>query len=435
MLLNNLIGIFLNLCIQYVVLIFTFHYLTRNDVNFKEIGLGVGLAFIPAVALYYFNPMISISYLLLSQLLIFFKSYKKYTVITFWGISIIIAVCADHFSSLLIMSFSPVNSLSFIYLRLIAFLFISFIFLIFVKFSVKQFKSISVYYNRKIAIITTLLLIFTVIIFYLNIDPSIDHIEKNLLEINTIIICVYAFVLVLLISVMLKININRYKLKLQQQESENFKNYVSAVEQINNDMQKFRHDYINILLSMRGYILEKDYDGLEHFFNEGIMKFENKTLLSATVLKNLNKVKDNALKGLIFNKFVFAIEQNIDISLQIADEINISNNKANNIIDLIRIIGILLDNAIENSLGNEYKIKVAFIEKNNNFFFIICNQVDTKTFEIGKVFNENYSSKGEGRGLGLTTVKQIVQNSSNLSMDYWLEDNWFNIEIFIENGK
>ena len=95
----------------------------------------------------------------------------------------------------------------------------------------------------------------------------------------------------------------------------------------------------------------------------------------------------------------------------------------------------MLDNAIENSLGNEYKIKVAFIEKNNNFFFIICNQVDTKTFEIGKVFNENYSSKGEGRGLGLTTVKQIVQNSSNLSMDYWLEDNWFNIEIFIENGK
>ena len=40
------------------------------------------------------------------------------------------------------------------------------------------------------------------------------------------------------------------------------------IESINNEMRKFRHDYVNILTTMSEYIREDDMPGLRQYFNE-----------------------------------------------------------------------------------------------------------------------------------------------------------------------
>lgn len=43
-----------------------------------------------------------------------------------------------------------------------------------------------------------------------------------------------------------------------------------SLELINNDMQKFRHDHANILVTMQGYIEIEDFDGLKTYFKKHI---------------------------------------------------------------------------------------------------------------------------------------------------------------------
>ena len=139
------------------------------------------------------------------------------------------------------------------------------------------------------------------------------------------------------------------------------------------------------------------------------------------------------MKGLLFNKFIYAHEQNIPITLEIAEPIQLPKIKHH--IELIRIIGILLDNAIDNSLiHRNYRIEIAIVNLNNSVLLVFRNQINLNEFDIKKIFQEGYSTKGKERGIGLSNVKNIINHTEDMSMHYWVEDGWYNFELFVKGG-
>ena len=116
------------------------------------------------------------------------------------------------------------------------------------------------------------------------------------------------------------------------------------------------------------------------------------------------------------------------VSLEVPNPLKLEED----LIDLTRILGILLDNAIENCVEDRQEfIQLAVIEQKDSTLFVIRNKMNKKVIDINKLFWEGYTTKEQGHGLGLSTVKKIVDSSSDMLLNISVEDNWFNVELLI----
>ena len=133
--------------------------------------------------------------------------------------------------------------------------------------------------------------------------------------------------------------------KLKQAQFENLQEYTSNLENLYMDMRKFKHDYINILSSMSGFIEENNMAELRDYFNSTIRPLNKKIENNNYKLELLKNIKVAELRSLLSSKLIKAQEHNININLEIKEEISKINL---NSIDLIKTIEILINNSILN---------------------------------------------------------------------------------------
>lgn len=269
----------------------------------------------------------------------------------------------------------------------------------------------------------------TVIVLYLNIFIPTSYEELQLTRINLIIqICyliVMSFLFILLIYSINETN----KLKHEKIQKALFSQYMSSLNEINIEMQKFRHDYKNILITMERYIDNKDLDGLKKYFKEKIINTEKNTLLKNALIHDLGNLELMELKGLLLTKLLTAVEKKIDIQIEIPEKID---SIYMDIIDLSRMIGILIDNAIEASIECENPfINLAIMKTNDNSVLMIIENNFTNTLDIHQLYKNHYSTKKGNRGYGLNNVKDILNNYPNVLMNTSIEENIFIQEIEI----
>lgn len=196
-------------------------------------------------------------------------------------------------------------------------------------------------------------------------------------------------------------------------------------------VKKLKHDYSNIFQSLNGYLSTKQYDKLEAHIKSVIGECNDINNLSVITPEIFN---DPAIYGIVGAKYFLAIEKNIkfdlDISTNIA-EINFSMP------DLSRILGILLDNAIEatSKLDNNKYIKLEMRFDNKKFADIIriYNTFDTNiNINTTDIFKKGYSSKKVKSGIGLWEVQKLIKKSGNSQIYASLEKEKFIQNIIIE---
>ncbi len=89
------------------------------------------------------------------------------------------------------------------------------------------------------------------------------------------------------------------------------------------------------------------------------------------------------------------------------------------IYEFARILGILLDNAIEASLEcNEKIINITFRNdnKNNRQLIIIENTYKNKEINTETIFEKGNTEKENHTGLGLWEVRKIIKKNSNVNL-------------------
>ena len=243
-----------------------------------------------------------------------------------------------------------------------------------------------------------------------------------------ILLCTYITVSVVK-NIKLETNNKIESAKLEQQ-----KKYILALEKNNNEIRKFKHDFNNIILGLDGYINNDDFnkEKLKKYFNSTIMNFNNNIELNDIVIAKLNSIKVSSLKSLITNKVLMAQNNNIDVDINIQGEIH---DFYTDEMQLSRILGILLDNAIEASLEltDDKKIEMNIIQIDKTTDIQISNTFNNTGIPITDFNKEGFSTKGTNRGLGLSSAHEIA-NKLNMLLNTEIDGNTF-VQILTIEGE
>ena len=204
------------------------------------------------------------------------------------------------------------------------------------------------------------------------------------------------------------------KVVLQKEiQLQNLSNYSQQVEGLYQEIRSFRHDYANILSSLKIGIDQKDSNLVSQVY-DSVLKNSGKKLkgkrFDVAYLKNIN---DLALKSLLLSKLSEAQNLSVPVSLEIGEQFSIKNMEQ---IDFLTITSILLDNAIESAA--EGGIAICFLEDTewNKLVMIVKNSTLEREIELRDIFKRDNSSKGEGRGIGLANVRRILKSYPNVCL-------------------
>ena len=220
--------------------------------------------------------------------------------------------------------------------------------------------------------------------------------------------------------------------KRKEEEHRNIMEYTKHVEEMYEELRAFRHDYVNILASLSGYIENDDMPGLRKYFEENIMPTNERMNQGKYRLQKLSKLKDSAIKGLISNKIIYAMNQGIDVFVDLIDEIK---DISVNTIDLCRVLGIYMDNAIEAAKECvDKEIKFNVVKEENSVTFVLMNSFVNHGLSLTDMEKQNVSSKGEGRGLGLNNVNEILSRYDNVNKVTEIKDNYFIQTLVIDKA-
>ncbi|GAB5054832.1 hypothetical protein PESHB5_13310 [Pediococcus parvulus] len=208
--------------------------------------------------------------------------------------------------------------------------------------------------------------------------------------------------------------------------------YLASIEQQYTELRQFKHDYQNIMLSMTELVKHDDRTELQEYLNELKNKKHLNESLSKVSISELDHLKNETLRGLIIQKFFEARKQGVELDLEIEqDDLLIEKQ----LVDIVRIVGVLLDNAIEQAEKMpDHKVSCALIKTDDTVEISVENAV-TLPFNLQKIFERGYSSKGSNRGLGLANVKELVNQNVNFYLDTQLIQQKLRITLIITGEK
>lgn len=287
------------------------------------------------------------------------------------------------------------------------------------------------YLSKKYYIIISFVLAIAFIYFCIISQTNLQ--ESNSLNFYAIIFVSITVLLSLVILLLSAFALREMKYKRKLQEIEAYYEYTLRIESINNEMRKFRHDYVNILTTLSDYIREDDMPGLRKYFDEHIVPMKDKLKTRSIKMNGIEKLKVREIKGLITTKIIQAQEKRIPISIEVPDEIDRIDM---NTVELSRIIGIIVDNAIEASENlEEPLINIAFIDNDESVTFIVMNKCSDDIPKIHELFEQGFSTKGDNRGLGLSTLKELTDSNENVLLDTVIENGYFVQKVEINNKE
>ena len=191
--------------------------------------------------------------------------------------------------------------------------------------------------------------------------------------------------------------------------------YSRHIEELYKEVRSFRHDYSNLLTSLRLGIEEEDMEQIKEVYDSVLKDSSEKLQDNKYDLGRLVNIRDKALKSLLAGKFLKARDKNIVFNVEVPEEIQVEGMS---LLDFLTIVSILCDNAIEASAeASQPHVSIAFLKNGAQETFIIENSIKEEGIDISEIFSFGASSKGEERGVGLYTVVKIVESHPNTSLN------------------
>ena len=205
--------------------------------------------------------------------------------------------------------------------------------------------------------------------------------------------------------------------------------YIKTVLDLNDENRNFNNDIHNILQAIGGYISTNNMAELKKFYK----RITKERVTSNNLLSLSEKLIDNPpIYNILVDKYRTANDHNIHIDFDITSDFNhlsIENY------ELSRILGILLDNAIEASKECEEKnINISFKENEFKKLLTVKNTYNNKEISIDQIFEKDFTTKPDNTGLGLWEVKQILDKNSNLNLHTTKNDDYFSQQLEIHTS-
>lgn len=272
----------------------------------------------------------------------------------------------------------------------------------------------------------TILLLFVILAISVNVFSMLPYYKVDtliLVILNSIILIVYSIIVFKFIQAK-----NRYidisdKYSLSEASLKEVQNNVNRLMALN-------HENKNQLITIRTMVANKDKDVLKN-----IDAIVDQKIKDDKELKIRTSVISNTMLGsLIYSKLLTMKEKDITHNLHISKAINKSHlinlgDKTN--VDICKIVGVYLDNAIEAVMEADVKeINIDLYLEDNYFCISIANTFKGKV-NLDIITDYGYTTKSNGHGYGLSLVKEVIKDNNALSSKTDIIDN----KVFVQNLK
>ncbi|MCM2139849.1 GHKL domain-containing protein [Vagococcus fluvialis] len=226
----------------------------------------------------------------------------------------------------------------------------------------------------------------------------------------------FAIILFLIVNLYIEDN------KVKQKTIDTLNNYNVSLELYYEELSMFKHDYANLLYTMKIAIENKDFESINSIFNDVLAPTEKIINHKNYELITLNNLKTIELRSIISLKMITAEKNNIFIDLEIPKSFWLTD-KAEKII-VIRVLSILLDNAIENH----------DCSSNKHINLAIFDDINFQEIIIENKFNPSKTKKRKidpNRGWGLKYVAEICLENKNYDLQTTIKDKTYKQNFYI----
>lgn len=428
----------LELVLSGFVMSFTCHYIWKHLLCFKLKNnfLKIALSLIFMALATFINYNFNISYVKVASIIIvvmliirlFYSNNLKTSLVVSIVTEFIFIVSEVIFSFVVLVLFAGniEYAMNTFFGTLLTNLCVALISMVLVNFSFvnKLYNNLNNMIN-KIKFPTTIT-VFLVLIISINICLAIPYLSisaTGIVIINTVLMVAYSIIIYKYIE-----EKNRYldisdKYSLSEASLKEVQNNVNRLMALN-------HENKNQLITIRTMVANKDKDILKN-----IDAIVDQKIKDDKELKIRTSVISNTMLGsLIYSKLLTMKENNITHNLHISKAINKSHlinigDKTN--VDICKIVGVYLDNAIEAVMEVDVKeINIDLYLEDNYFCISIANTFKGKV-DLDAITDYGYTTKSNGHGYGLSLVKEVIKDNNALSSKTDIIDN----KVFVQNLK
>jgi len=265
--------------------------------------------------------------------------------------------------------------------------------------------------------------------FTLHILLFISDIVSTFPNLNSFGSILSSIVFVCLLLIFFSMNSHKVQIEkeieLEQKkfEQKHLQTYTDEIVTLYNEIRGFRHDYTGMLISLRMAIESKDLQEIDRVYSEVLVKANQKLRSDKYTYFDLNNIEDSALRSLIAQSIVNAKTNDVEYTLEVKDIITPLSME---LLDLVRVMSVLLNNAVEGAVESYQKqLEVAIIKLDLETLVVIQNSCKKRKVKSEDLFELGFSTKGRHRGLGLNNVKEILGKYDNVILETEIDNDVF----------
>ena len=218
------------------------------------------------------------------------------------------------------------------------------------------------------------------------------------------------------------------RIKAQEETILQQQAHMALLEELQQEIRAFRHDVTNLFSGLTLQAQEGDLAGIQEFMKRTSGYFHQKLGNEIAQMDGLSNIELYPLRSLLTSKLAKMRQQRIKGVLEVLRPV--SRDQAMDADDLLRAVGILLDNAIEAAAKRDGLVRVVLLQEENQLYLAIANNYDVAP-DMAALARKGYTTKGSGHGTGLSSYRRIVARCRGCAMRTYLKDGMFVQELHI----
>ena len=218
------------------------------------------------------------------------------------------------------------------------------------------------------------------------------------------------------------------RIKAQEETILQQQAHMALLEELQQEIRAFRHDFTNLFSGLTLQAQEGDLAGIQDFMKRTSSYFDEKLGSEIAQMDGLNNIQLYPLRSLLATKLAKMRQMRIKGVMEAMKPVN--SRLGMDTDDLLRALGILLDNAIEAVPKEEGQVRVVLLQEEKELYLAVANNYE-KAPDLSALTKKGYTTKGSGHGTGLTSYRRIVARCRGCATRTYLKDGMFIQELHI----
>lgn len=226
----------------------------------------------------------------------------------------------------------------------------------------------------------------------------------------------------------------KMELKQKRFEQRQMEQYMNKIQGLYLELKGFRHDFGNIITSLNLAIEEENIEDIKRIQRDVLEECYGQLQKEEYTGFDLGNIRDSALRSILSRGWIYAEEMGVKLTFETEDVIE---KVPMRLLDLVRTVGILVNNAIEAAkMSQEKEVQIAVFNMPNGVHLIIKNSISDEPINWNKLYEKGFSTKGDRRGMGLAIVKELIGEYAAIFLETELINGRFTQSLVIgEKGR